>query len=356
MRLTSVRELASGVDALYLSGRGCLFPKLVAELAEQRELAEHPGHAVTCEIAGEYFEVLSHGMGRYRFCLRHRHCLLGVSPSERLPPIRLQLRSEFLHGAGVRNAVGWSERVAVGLLGVPYLTVSRIDLYVDVQGWELSGDDRRAFVCRARERDTYERDGMLTGFTFGRRSSGTISARIYNKTVESERKGTDFWRDVWGEAYDASRPVLRVEFELHRGALRQFELQTVNEVLDATGAVWAWLSSKWLTFRTPTNDSTRARWPIASEWTVVQHALISHGGFGIERMYERRRQGSLRIVLRLLRSYVAHYAALRGTEDIDEACRMLQADLRRQEATAPYPFASKVAEYHTREQSGGGAA
>lgn len=45
--------------------------------------------------------------------------------------------------------------------------VSRLDLYVDVQGFALDADDRERYVCRAGSRRTYEQSERCSGFEFG---------------------------------------------------------------------------------------------------------------------------------------------------------------------------------------------
>ncbi|MDQ2729742.1 MAG: hypothetical protein M3Y91_18200 [Actinomycetota bacterium] len=72
-------ELASGIDALYLSGRGQLRPGLT---------------------------VRPHGWGRYRYCIDHWTARIGLTTSSHLPPVRIQPRSEYLHGIGPTKAVG----------------------------------------------------------------------------------------------------------------------------------------------------------------------------------------------------------------------------------------------------------
>ncbi|MDA8265448.1 MAG: hypothetical protein M0T79_08940 [Actinomycetota bacterium] len=192
-------ELASGIDALYLSGRAALPEDFERRLAAAREAAGEGGTSSVL-VGGVDFDVASHGMGRYRYCLTHRYGQVGVSPSTRLPALRVQPRTEFLHGAGVREACDWFMRLLSAEVGACVFTVNRIDLYGDFQGWCPTGDDRHNFVCRAKERDTYEDGDELTGFTFGRRKSGTVTARIYDKTRDAQHKGADFWPDVWGPA------------------------------------------------------------------------------------------------------------------------------------------------------------
>jgi hypothetical protein len=90
---------------------------------------------------------------------------------------------------------GWSSNFfATTSSAGPYkLTVSRIDIYADVQGWvpELSdlhrfvgfGPYRRGFEER---QVSYLTGSRLTGFMFGK---DALVARIYDKTVEIRRRG-----------------------------------------------------------------------------------------------------------------------------------------------------------------------
>lgn len=350
-----VRELASGVDAVYLSGRGLLEDELEQRLAAARAEAEASGRAQPVLLGGIEFDVASHGLGHYRYCLSHRHGQMGISPSSKLPPFRIQPRTEFLHGVGARNACEWFMELISREVGACVFTVSRLDLYGDFQGWCPTGDDRHRFVTRSRERVTYEDGGDLTGFTFGRRKSGTIVARIYDKTRDADRKGADFWPDVWGRGFDRGQAVIRVEFELARTALRQYGLNTLDEVLDAVPALWASVTGEWLTYRSPTADETRARWPVAPEWQAVQRASVAGGSFGIERMYDGRKAGSIRRLMRMLTGLVAHYGALVGTDEIEATCARLAQSLRDVEHVSGRSFEDRVAEHRVRETGRGPA-
>jgi len=344
-----VREVASGVDALYLSGRAALPAEFVERLAAARGEAERTAGFCRVPISGVEFDVASHGMGRYRYCLSHRYGQVGVSPSTHLPALRVQPRTEFLHGMGVREACGVFEELLGEEVGACVFTVSRLDLYLDVQGWCPTGDDRYRFVCRGQTLETYEADGELTGFSFGRRKTGTIVARIYDKTLDVERKVSDFWLDVWGGRFDRSEPVFRVEFELARTALREYGLDTLDDVLEAVPALWSSVTSEWLTYRSPSADQTRARWPVAPEWQAVQRASLAGGAFGIGRMYAGRSKGSIRRLIRPLNGWVAHYAALVGTDDVEGTCERLASSLRDWEYESRRSFADRVAEWRARE-------
>ena len=337
-------ELASGVDALYLSGRASVPEELFDRLGESRSAAEAVGAAVPFAVGGTEFSLEPHGWGKYRFCLRHRHGQVGITPSLSLPALRVQPRAEFLHGAGALGAVEWFEGILGQAVGPLRFGVSRLDLHADWQGWDLDGDQRRRFVCRAERRDLHEVDEELTGFEFGRRSTGSICARIYDKAAEVAAKGTDFWPDIWGERYDRAFPVHRVEFEFGRQGLREFGVGTPREALDAAGALWASVTEGWLTYRSPTSDQNRSRWPLAPEWLDVQRASLREGAAGAERMYEGRRRGQLRKLMPVLNGYMVSFAALIGAAGMDGACARMPALLRSYEVMSRRKFSERVAE------------
>ncbi len=335
-------ELASGVDALYLSGQATPAPGVFERLDRLREEASEAGAAVPAALGDVEFLVAGHGFGKYRYLLRHAYGQVGITRSNALPTVRIQPRTEFLHGAGPLGVVAWFEGALWPIVGPMRVSVSRLDLHADWQGWEISGDDRVRFLCRAERRDLHEAGDRLMGFEFGRRKSGTLCGRIYDKTLEQQEKGADFWLDVWGDRYDPTRPVLRVEFEYGREGLRQFDIDTPHDVMARMGGLWAYAAGDWLSYRCPTADSTRARWPLAPEWRDVQRASLRGGAEGVERMYEGRRAGRLRTLLPILNGCVVAFANLIGRETIDEACDALPAYLRDYEVVSHQAFSERV--------------
>jgi len=311
-------ELASGIDALYLSGRTTIPGELAARLQAIRAEGDDTGGRIPLVLGGVEFEVAPHGWGKYRYCLKHRNGQIGLTPSKSLPAIRIQPRAEFLHGVGPEVVVGWFRNVLERELQFVRLTVSRVDIYADFQGWRLEVDDRYRFVSRAKDLATYEESEEFNGLQFGKRGSQTVSARIYDKTVESAKKGSAYWRDIWGTRYVDGLPVLRIEFEIGRQALRQYGLDTPEEVLEASGALWASLTSGWLSYRVGADDQTKARWPVAPEWEQVCRARVADGAFGIERMYAGKRRGDLHKLAPGLVGYLSNFAALTGHESFEE--------------------------------------
>lgn len=61
-------------------------------------------------------------------------------------------------------------------------------------------------------------------------------------------RGHDWWPKVWGERYDPSLPVLRVEFEIGRQGLAEYQVESPSEGLEAAPRLWASVTSKWLRY------------------------------------------------------------------------------------------------------------
>ena len=269
----AVRELASGIDALYLSGRVDLEDSFLDGLERARDRARASDGPVPYRLGGVEFGLAAHGWGRYGFRLSHEHGLIGLTASRHLPAIRIQPRAELLHGLGPRAAADTFLGL-FGSFGEIRWTASRVDLFADVQGWWPTVEERERFVCRATTRDTFEESGELTGFQFGRRKGGGLSARVYEKSRHMAKTGSEWWRDVWGDAYRQGEPVARIEFEFGRTVLRECGVDSPDDVFENASGLWGY-ATEWLSYRDRSDDGTRARWPTSPEWEIDSGCVAS---------------------------------------------------------------------------------
>jgi hypothetical protein len=336
-------ELASGVDAMYLSGRGDLPPSLVSELAEARRAAEEADGPVPFMFGGVEFGIQPRSFGKYKYSLVHPHVQIGLTKSEKLPTLRVQPRSELLHGIGPQATLEWCQHLGAEELGDVFWSQNRLDLFCDVQGWDLLGDDRHRFVSQARRLDTHEDGEDFTGFEFGRRTTKTVCARIYDKTVDVVRTGKDWWIDKWGPAYDPGRPVLRVEFEIGRKGLVEFGIDRPEDALERAAGVWGGLTEHWLSYRSPTSDQTRSRWPVAPEWEAIQQATLRGDALGLDRVRAGKGTGSLRRITPALVGYFARMASLVGTPDVESSLAALRHVVADDEIVRGIQFSDRVA-------------
>jgi hypothetical protein len=313
-----VVELVSGVDALYLSGHAYLPKAFLARLEDTRHFADQVSMPVPFELGPLTFGLAPHGWGKYRFCLDHECGRIGFTSSTRLPAARIQPRAEFLHALGPAGTVRHFDELLRPLMDRLVFTVARIDLFCDVQGLVLRGDDRSAFLCRGDASTTYEAGHVCTGFAFGSRRTQRISARIYDKTAEMATKGTDWWEAVWGERHHT------------------------DAILAAVPSLWRYCTGDWLTLRTPGPDSNSSRWPVAPPWRVVQGATLAHNGTELTWIRRRKRASSFRRLMPGLVGYLVSFAALSGTLTVADTLEALTAHMTDDEIVRRTTFTERV--------------
>jgi hypothetical protein len=261
----------------------------------------------------------------------------------------VQPRSSLLHAIGPRATVDRFRELLGDLVDGLTFSVSRIDLYADFQGLSPDASCRERFVCRAGAVRVFEQEGSFTGIQLGMRSTKTFSARIYNKTLELGSSGADWWYAIWGDAYNPTLPVFRVEFEIGRKAITDFGLDTPEQVLAAAGDLWRYGTEEWLTYRTPTR-SERSRWPLSPEWIAVQRATLGGNFVGLERVRAGLRTGTLRRIFPALAGYLASFAAAIGTTGIEDTLVALDTQLRNDEIARRLPFEDRVLKRRNRRQ------
>jgi len=337
-----LRELVSGIDALYLSGRTELSKAVVDELEGRRVDAMAEDASVPVVLGNEVFELAPRNFGKYRYRIEHLNGLVGVTTSEHLPALRVQPRAELLHALGPSLAIEWLTSRCEAVFGPVEWSVNRLDLFCDIQGWELEGNDRDRFVCRASRRDTHEEGADWTGFEFGRRGTGTVAARIYDKTAEIVTKGNDYWYEVWGDSRVPDMSVMRIEFELGRQGLKEFGVSSPEDAMAEASGIWAGVTEQWLTYRIRTGDETRSRWPLADEWLSVQSAQLRGTAIGLDRVRKAKSAGHLRLILPALIGYTARMAQLVEVETLDQALGALRTLVLEDEIRRGLQFQHRV--------------
>lgn len=319
----TLHVLASGLDAFYLSGATVVRPFLLSVLEARRESAAKQGNVPVPLGHGPHGITVGWGSwDLYRFRLEHPNALIGITSSANLPAVRIQPRAEFLHAVGPRGVLEWCEEFANLVLASPVTwQVSRVDLFVDVQGWDLQATDRRRFAARATARRTYEDGDDLTGLQWG--AGRAVLARIYDKTIEIKKDGKDWWPDVWGPAYDPTQRVVRVEFQVKRDALRDFGLDSPDQVLGQRGLLWKYLTVNWLSLRSLSGDSNISRRAIDPDWETVQAAQLDSTAIGAELVRAGSVSGELRRMIPALVGYSTRVGAICGAATLSELLDVL---------------------------------
>jgi len=316
----SIEVLSAGIDTLHMSVRGQLKSQVRGALEEAKVRAQESEEPLPFEfpVTSQAFLIKPFGLRGYTYWLTSPDFELVLGKGERFPAALIQFHSAYLHACG--PAMAWD---LVDLLlrhdifsTVPEVVVSRVDLYVDFQGWIPVVEDLNRFVCQGRQRRVFEEVFLtgrrLTGFMFGK---GGLAARIYDKTEECRKKGNGWLRDVW-QGGDPTIPVWRLEFQFRRLVLSEFHLQGIEEVARSIQDLWAYGTYRWLSLRKATPDWQVGHWPEDPAWTQLRAVALAPSSTGIVR--QRIEEASEEMLVRGLMGYASSLAALRQRTDLGE--------------------------------------
>lgn len=310
--------LSSGVDSLYVSFRGEVDMSRLDELEVLRTRAQESGHPQVVSLGVERRAVVkATGWGSYRFWLRCGDFDVFIGRGRSLPAVYSRLASSFIHEVGPHCALAELKSFVPLVLQaeVAGALCSRMDIYVDFQGWVPRPHDYGRFVTRSRRNTSHvaiHHDGrQFTGFTFGR---DAIVARLYDKSAQMAQSGKDWMRTVWGDRLDSSRPVWRMEFQLRREVLAQCSLQEPEDVLQKRQDLWTYATS-WLSLRSPRPGERRTRWPVANAWVQLSRAALGAPRSSLVRQRIKKHDES--VLVRGLAGYASSLAALSGVNDLD---------------------------------------
>lgn len=273
------KALRYGIDSLYVSYPGVIaedWDKKLSKLKEQAQSEDENQQALAQVVIGQHiFEVKDKGKGRFSYVLVDNSFYLQASNgrSKALPMAYVQISSEYLAHVGVEQAEK-SLQFIVNTLGLVHepANISRGDLFVDFCA-DVAMDSfnpLESWVTRTQSIDLHYRYNQFSGWSFG--MGGDIGARLYNKTLELEKKSKKFYlHDFWkAEGWDGQQTVWRMEFEAKREVLKQLGIYKLNNLLELQTALWLYLTKDWLRLAVPSpTDSNQTRWPNHPLWDDI---------------------------------------------------------------------------------------
>ncbi|MGO9014843.1 MAG: hypothetical protein ACLQF0_07670 [Dissulfurispiraceae bacterium] len=233
------------------------------------------------EFKGKFFTGITSAKNIYAYVLINNDVTVKIArklSQGTYPEIFIEYRSRLLLG-GLKDAYLIVKEWVESWADIEREKVSRADITVDFQGQLKINIDDVVMRCR-NNGEYYEayRDGRrLTGYRFG---SAALQCRIYDKTVEIEKSGKLYLKEEWKkQGWDEETEVWRVEFQLRRDMLKEFQVETLQNLIDHAPDIWRYLTAEWLTVRQPSRtDKTRSRWELTKTWKIV---VESFKGFGI---------------------------------------------------------------------------
>lgn len=271
--------LRHGVDSLYVSYPGVIAEEWDQKLSNLKEIAQSENEMVQAlaqVVIGEHiFEVKDKGKGRFSYVLVDNSFYLQASngKSHALPMAYVQISSEYLSHVGVEQAEKSLQFIVntLGLVKEP-ANISRVDLFVDFCA-DLPMDafnPLESWITRTQSIDLHYRYNKFSGWSFG--MGGEIGARLYDKTLEVEKKSKKFYLyEFWkANGWNSDQVVWRMEFEAKREVLKQLGIYKLNNLLELQSALWLYLTQDWLRLAVPSaTDSNQTRWVNHPLWDDI---------------------------------------------------------------------------------------
>jgi hypothetical protein len=345
-----VEVLLTGIDSLYVSYQGSLKPNWDVLLSGCKECAqsESPEEQLKAqvEICEHLFVVHERGSGRFAYVLSDNWFRIAIArPSAKsMPVVHVQISSESLLLEGVERVLG-SLADLVDTISVPRSGphVSRSDLRVDfVTTVDLAGIDVYAWVTRARDKAKRFVGRDFSGWSIG--LGGNVSGRLYNKLLELDKSRKSYMRDIWSaRGWDGVNPVMRLEFQLEREALRELGVDVVPDLIEKLPALWMYCTEDWLQLKVPNfADDTPSRWVTDPFWLAMSRAWDST--LGVEpaaRVRKERIPNDDRLFLQGFGG-ITSFMASRGITDPAEGFAQYIQEARQFHSRRKTPFGAYV--------------
>ncbi|GFE58740.1 replication initiation factor domain-containing protein [Geobacter sp. AOG1] len=287
------KYLLSGIDSLdlgfYVAWMGN-WEKTSQQLDQKKEEAQGTDGILDQATSGRDFLHLPSGKRNYRYHLQFPEYHIFIAKSEEftdMPNVYVSINSEMLWKSGLSTALELLEDDLSHYGGIiKAIQPSRCDLSVD---FKIPGGLSLEFlqnhrVSRSRETTFYFNEDVLGTYYLGD-SNAPIRLRIYNKGNEVLKKGTKLWfgaPEFWDDT--TFQDIWRVEFQLRRTALRQFGVNTMDDLGAKLGGIWKYLTGSWFSLRLPDNEKAERR-TVHPWWDDVRINRLGEALI-IKRMYK----------------------------------------------------------------------
>ena len=234
---------------------------------------------------------------RYHIKFPEYHCFISIAESaSRSPNIYISFTSEALHWE--LSEIELIELVTHDIESfgghVTEHKISRCDLYAD---FRIPGGLNLEFlkshmVGKAKHTSHFMNGDLLETFYVGQKSS-PIQLRIYDKEKEIKKKGNEErWLLIW--FVDDPKDVWRIEFQIRRTILKQYQIDSINDLRNKKADLWKYVTGEWFSLRCLDNEN-QARRSIHQFWKKVQLCIEYFGSAeGAKRYYEKKKATSIR--------------------------------------------------------------
>lgn len=357
--------LLCGIDSLDLGlyvAWGSDWKRRLHSLDKKKQQARKNGGLLISMPSGRNCIFKPGGKGEnYRFHLQFDAYNLFIGKAVRpgtSPNVYLSISAKILWQNGIETALSWIalDLKAIGSGTIQLAQVSRLDLCADflvpgglshefILSHKVTRNDKGKLYLDKNELQTY----------YAADAKSPIQLRIYNKGLEVKQGGIKLWfLDLWQR--EATDDIWRIEFQVRRPALKQFGINSLDDLNEKQAGLWGYLTTKWFSLRLPDNDKAERK-TIHPFWTAVQECFKNHvpgTDNQVHRNYGTSGTASPEWHLSHIDGCLSSFAAFLGISNRDDALHELQNRLTKRNNASDFETACRKKAIQRGTDSGGG--
>lgn len=342
--------LLCGIDSLDLGIYvvwGSDWKRRLHSLDKKKQQARKNGGLLIAMPSGRNCIFKPGGKGEnYRFHLQFDAYNLFIGKAARpgtSPNVYLSISAKILWQNGIETALSWiaMDLKAIGGGSIQLVQVSRLDLCADflvpgglshefILSHKVTRNDKGKLYLDKNELQTY----------YAADGKSPIQLRIYNKGLEVKQGGVKLWfLDLWKR--ESTDDIWRIEFQVRRPALKQFGINTLDDLKEKQAGLWGYLTTKWFSLRLPDNDKAERK-TIHPFWSAVQGCFKNHvpgTDSQVHRDYGTSGAASPEWHLSHIDGCLSSFAAFLGITNRVDALQELQSRLTKRNNAADFETA-----------------
>jgi hypothetical protein len=358
--------LLCGIDSLDLGlyvAWGSDWKRRLHSLDKKKQQARKNGGLLISMQSGRNCIFKPGGKGEnYRFHLQFDAYNLFIGKAARpgtFPNVYLSISAKILWQNGIETALSWitEDLKAIGGGTIQLVQVSRLDLCADflvpgglshefILSHKVTRNDKGKLYLDKNELETY----------YAADAKSPIQLRIYNKGLEVKQGGVKLWfLDLWKR--EATDDIWRIEYQVRRPALKQFGINSIDDLKEKQAGLWGYLTTKWFSLRLPDNDKAERK-TIHPFWFGVQECFKIHvpdSDSQVHRDYGTSGTTSPEWHLSHIDGCLSSFAAFLGITNRLDALQELQSRLTKRNNAADFETAciKKAIQRGTLSEGGG---
>ncbi len=273
--------LLCGIDSLDLGLYvvwGSDWKRRLQSLDKKKQQARKNGGLYIAMPSGRNCVFKPGGKGEnYRFHLQFDAYNLFIGKAAKpgtSPNVYLSISAKVLWQNGIETALSWiaEDLKVIGGGTIQRVQISRLDLCADfhvpgglshefILSHKVTRNDKGKLFLDKNELQTY----------YAADAKSPIQLRLYNKGVEVKQGGVKLWfLDLWQR--ESTDDIWRVEFQVRRPALKQFGINSLDDLKEKQAGLWGYLTTKWFSLRLPDNNKAERK-TIHPFWSAVQECF-----------------------------------------------------------------------------------